>query len=142
MQIIQHNNIQKNETRCLLLCSAGLISPYMPRCSDSSSPSGDRVGCSAIIFSRLMPAQDHYLAIFDLLVGVKYRIRQICPILPLPGRPLLFIWTLGCVPCGLIGLLLVVKKLLIVGVASLDQSGTDSCLLEAGYAGGPRPLIY
>lgn len=81
-------------------------------------------------------------AIFDLLVGVKYRIRQICPIPPLPGRPLLFIWTLGCVRCGVIGLLLVVEKLLIVGLASFDQSGTDSCLLEAGYTGGPRPLIY
>lgn len=123
----------------MLLCSVGLISPSMPRYSDSSSPSADRVGCLAIEFSQLMLGQDDYLAIFDILIGVKYRIRQICPIPPLPGRPLLFIWTLGCVRCGVIGLLLVAKKLLIVGLASLDQSGADSCLLEAGYTGRATP---
>lgn len=102
-------------------------------------PLTDRVGRYAIIFSWQTPVQYHCLALIDLLTGVKYRIRQICPILLLSRRPLLFIWTLGCVQCGVIGLLLVVKKLLMVGLASLDQSTTDSCPLEPGFKGRATP---
>lgn len=47
---------------------------------DSSSPAADRARCSA-------RAQDRYLALSDPLVDVKRRIRQLCPIPPLPGRP-------------------------------------------------------
>lgn len=48
------------------------------------------------------------------------------------GDPRLFIRTLDRCGRSLIGLLLVVKKHLMGGLACSDQSGTDSCLLEAG----------
>lgn len=50
-------------------------------------PSTVRACCSAIIFSWSLSGQDHYLIFFDLLIVVKHRIRQICPIRPLSGRP-------------------------------------------------------
>lgn len=71
---------------CLLLRGAGLISPSMLRCSDSGNP---LQSAYALLLSHCLVIvwTNYYLILFDLLIVVKHRIRQICPILPLPGRP-------------------------------------------------------
>lgn len=106
--------------------------PSMLRCSDSGNP---LQSAYAVLLSGFRGHCLDRITILSFSISSSSlstgsgRFLQSCRC---QGDPLLFIWTFDCRRCSVIGLLLVVKKLLMVGLACSDQSGTDSCLLEEG----------